>query len=123
MTDKEKDDWIEADFQQVVAETTRSGKRKRAKHVGCPLEFLVDVCRLTRGRTALVLALHVYRRTRVCRGETVTLDGAELAELGVGPRRRRETLHNLEAAGIVRLRQPGPGQKTAATLLWRPASS
>jgi hypothetical protein len=126
MTQAELDAWdaeIEANYQKAVAATTRPGKRKRAQYIGCPWEFLVDVCRLTRGRTALVIALYAYRQTRVRRSQTVTLPGAELVELGVDPRRKREALHSLARAGVIRLRRAEPGRATEVTLLWRPTSA
>ena len=92
------------------------------RYIGCPWEFLVDVRRRTRGSTALIVALYVYRQTQVRRGQAVTLSGPELAELGVDRSRKREALLSLEAAGIVRMSQTGSGQKTEVTLLWRPTS-
>jgi hypothetical protein len=69
---------------------------------------------------ALIVGLHVFRRTVVCHSSTVTLDKTELAELGVDRKRGSEALHDLANAGIVRLGRTGSGQKTEATLLWRP---
>jgi hypothetical protein len=124
MTAAELADWdaeIEADFQREVEEAMRTARRQRGRsYIHCPWEFLADVCRLTRGRTALVVALCVYRRVLIHRGQAVTLKGAELAELGVDPRRKREALHKLEAVGILQLHQTKPGRKTKVTLLWRP---
>jgi hypothetical protein len=125
MTQAELDAWdaeTEADYQKTVSATTRPGKRKRARYIGCPWEFFVDVRRRTHGSTALTVALYVYRQTRVHRSQTITLSGAELAELGVDRSRKREALMSLEAAGIVRLSRAGSGQSTEVTLLWRPAS-
>jgi hypothetical protein len=124
MTEAEKEAWdaeIEADYQRMLSTSTRPSKRKHPLQlIGCPLEFLVDICRLTRGRMALIVGLHVFRRTVVCHSSTVTLDKTELAELGVDRKRGREALHDLANAGIVRLSRTGSGQKTEATLLWRP---
>ena len=81
-----------------------AGQRKRGRrHVGFPLEFLIDICRLTEGRTALVVAEVIYRRTYVCRDRTVTLPAAELAELGITRRRKNEALARLQAAGLIRV--------------------
>ena len=119
----EHDAGMEAEYAEAVAATKRPGKQKRARqYIGCPWEFLVDICRLPHKRTTLVIALLVYRQTKVRRSQTVTLSGPDLVELGVDPRRKREALRSLEAAGIVRLRRLGRGQKTEVTLLWRPAS-
>jgi len=82
---------IEADFQRVVGATKVAGQRKRGRrHVGFPLEFLIDVCRLTEGRTALVVAEIIYRRTHVCRSPAVTLPTAELAGLGITRRQKKQ---------------------------------
>jgi len=127
MTEAEREVWdaeTDAEYAKALAATKQAGKRKRARrYIGCPHEYLVDVCRLPHKRTTLVIALLVYRQTKVRRSQTVTLPCPDLVELGVDPRRKREALRNLEAAGIVRLRRLGPGQKTEVTLLWRPASS
>jgi hypothetical protein len=126
MTPAELAEWdaeIEADVEKAEAATKQSGRRKRARrHIGCPWEFYADVCRLTRGRTALTVALYVYRQTQVRRHRTVTLSGVELVELGVHLGRKWTTLRNLEDVGIVRLRRAGPGQRMEVTLLWRSTS-
>jgi hypothetical protein len=112
---------IEAEFQRVVAAVKSAGKRKRGRrHVGAPLDFLIDVCQRTEGRTALVVALAVYRRTHVCRSQTVTLPAGELAELGITRRRKNEALAKLEAAGLIRLEKVATGRSTKVTLTWQP---
>jgi len=126
MTTAERDlaEWdreIEADFQRAVAATKRTARLERGRrHVGVPLNFLIDVCQRTEGRTALVVALFVYRRTHVCRSRTVTLPDSELVELGVSPRQKRKALVKLEAAGLVRLEKVAPGRATKVTLTWKP---
>jgi len=71
MAERDLNEWdaeIEADFQRTVAATKAAGHHKKGrKLVAFPLAFLVDVCRLTEGRTALVVAELIYRRTHVCR--------------------------------------------------------
>ena len=75
---------IEAEFQRTIAATKAAGRKKRGQRwVGFPFAFLADVCRSTEGRAPLVVAMLIYRRTCVCKNRTVTLPGAELAELGV----------------------------------------
>jgi len=113
---------IEADFQRAVAANKAAGQRKRGRrHVGFPWAFLVDVCRLTEGRAALVVAVHVYRRTYVCRSLTVTLPPEELKELGVSRRRKNEALAKLQAAGLIRIESAGAGQSAKVTMLWQPS--
>jgi hypothetical protein len=62
-------DWdreIEAEFQRTVSATKAAGARKQGeRYVGAPWAFLVDVCRQTDGRSTLVVALCIYRRTYV----------------------------------------------------------
>jgi hypothetical protein len=112
---------IDADFQRAVRNTKVAGQRKRGRrHVGFPLEFLIDVCRLTEGRTALVVAQIIYRRTHVCRRPTVTLPAAELAELGITRRRKNEALARLQAAGLIRVENMPRGQSAKITLGWQP---
>jgi hypothetical protein len=114
---------IEAEFQRVVTATTkRPGKRERKRrHFGGPWEFIAHVCRLTRGRSALVVALYVYHRTVVCRTQTVELIGAELAELGVTKSCRHWALQRLQDVGVVRLNWEAASQRLKVSLLWRPS--
>jgi len=125
MTERDLDEWdaeIEADFQRTVAATKAAGHRKKGrKLVAFPLAFLVDVCRLTEGRTALVVAELIYRRTHVCRSRTVTLPISELRELGIDRNRKNEALVKLEAAGLIRIERMAPGQSAKVTLTWKPS--
>jgi hypothetical protein len=112
---------IEADFQRVVGATRGAGQRKRGRrHVGFPLEFLIDVCRLTEGRAALVVAEIIYRRTHVCRSQTVTLPAAELAELGITRRQKNKALAQLHTAGLIRVESTPLGRSAKVTLAWQP---
>ena len=125
MTERDLDEWdaeIEADFRRHVAATKATGQRKRgAKLMGAPVALWVDVCRLTEGRTALVVAVLIYRRTHVCRSRTVTLPTSELAELGIARNRKAEALADLEAAGLIRIEKTGPGRAVKVTLTWQPS--
>ena len=75
--ERDLDEWdaeIEAEFQRVTGGVKAAGRRTRnRRHVGFPLAFLVEVCRLTKGRAALVAAVCIYRRFRVSNNRTVTL--------------------------------------------------
>ena len=110
----------------MLEEKAAAAKRKRrpryvVRHIGAPLSFVSDVCLLTEGRAALVVALCIYRRTRVCGSRTVTLPTAELAELGVDRRRKREALAKLQKRrtdqGEERARANGPGHPAVAVAL------
>ena len=103
---------IEAEFQSVVARTKAAGQRKRGQRfVGAPIAFLAEVCRSTEGRAPLVVAVLIYRRTRVCRSRTVTLPGAELAELGIDRGRNARRWRELAAAGLIRVERAVPGAR------------
>jgi hypothetical protein len=111
---------IEADFQRAVRATKADGQRKqRRRHVGFPLAFLEDVCRLTEGRTALVLAIFIYRRTHVCRSATVTLPSEELNALGISRQRKAEGLARLQTAGLIRVEDGQAGRSAKVTLIWQ----
>ena len=122
---RDLDEWdaeIEEDFRRAVAATKAVGQRKRGRRlVAFPLAFLVDVCRLTEGRITLVVAELLYRRTHVCRSQTVTLPGGDLAELGIDRRRKHEALVMLEGAGLVRLERLSAGRSAKVTLTWKPS--
>jgi hypothetical protein len=112
---------IEAEFQREVAATNRAGRLKRGvRLVAFPWAFLVDVNRLTEGRTTLNVAMYIYRRTHVCHSQTVMLPIGELGELGIDRKRRHEALTMLEAAGLVRLERMAPGRSAKVTLTWKP---
>jgi hypothetical protein len=118
---RDLDERDEADFRRAVAATKTAGRRKRGRrHVGFPWAFLVDVCRLTEGRAALIVALYIYRRTHVCRSQTVTLPIAELKELGIIRQRRTEALDRLQTAGLIRIEKATAGQAAKVTLTWQP---
>ena len=123
-TERDLDEWdaeIEAEFQRVVRETKAAGQRKKGRrHVGFPWAFLVDVCRLVPGRSAVPIAIAalIYRRTIVCRNRTVTLPGAELAELGIDRPQKSRALALLARVGLIRIEQNRPGQTAKVTLLW-----
>ena len=94
-------------------------RQRGQRHVGFPWAFMADVCRLTEGRTALVVAIYIYRRTHVCHSLTVTLPAAELAELGVDRRRKQEALTMLQQAGLIRAERAA-GRTTKVTRIWQP---
>jgi hypothetical protein len=123
MTDRDVAEWdaeIEAEFQRVVGATKAAARKKRGRRlIGSPFAFLADVCRLTEGRATLVVALLIYRRTRVCGSLTVTLPSTELVELGIDRKLKRKALTRLEAARLIRIEKVGPGQSVRVTLLRR----
>jgi hypothetical protein len=113
---------IEADFQRCIAANKRAGRLKQGrKHIGCPLAFAIDVCRLTKGRTALVVAICIFRRTCIKHSPTVTLPAEELAEFDINRPRKWEALVQLEAAGLIRIGREGTGRSVKVTLTWRPS--
>jgi hypothetical protein len=98
------------------AETSKA--KHRRSHIGCPLGYLADVCRLPEGRATVVVAIYIYRRVIVCKHRTVTLPGAELAELGVDRERKSRALTQLARAGIIRIEDNPSGHTAKVTLLW-----
>jgi hypothetical protein len=125
-TEAEKKAWDDENFLKWAAqwETPKSGKRKKSarsdRHLGAPLDFMIDVVGLTRGRSAALTAQYIVRQTVVTGSLTVTLSTSELAELRVTRPRRLAALHALEDVGFIRLDRPSPGRKLRVTLLWRP---
>src|SRR5262249_4806924 len=120
---RDLDEWdaeIEDDFRRAVAATKAVGQRKRGRRlIAFPWAFEVDVLRLTRGRTTLVVAQYIYRRTHVCGSKTVTLPSTELAELGIDRSAKQRALAQLEAAELIRI-EKAVGQSVKVTLLWQP---
>jgi len=66
------------------------------------------------------VALCIYRRTCVCRSKTVTLPGADIAELGISRSLKNKALAKLEVAGLIRLEKGAGGQSARVTLTWQP---
>ena len=122
MDDPSLDEWdaeIEAEFQRVTQAAKSGGDLVRAaRHIGCPVGFLADVCRLTEGRGTLVIALLLFRRTHVTRSPTGTLPNSELAPFGISRSRKRGALIQLRDAGLVEL-ENAPGRTVRITLTWR----
>ena len=114
------DDPLFKDYRRVKgAAWTGRGRKRNASHLGGPFELVAEVARLTRGRAALLVALYVCRRDAVVTdSEEITLDGAELAELGLSGRAARRALDSLEAVGLITQRRRGSGRRTAVTLKW-----
>ena len=123
-TERDLDEWdaeIEADFQRAVAAGKRAGQlKRRRKLVAFPWGFFVDVCKLTEGRDALVVAEYIYRRIHVCNNKTVTLPASELAELGITRRRKNKALAKLKTAKVIRIGKAALGRSAKITLTWRP---
>jgi hypothetical protein len=115
----ENEDPLFREYGAAVGPPAYRRRKKHARHVGFPWEFLVDVVRLTSGRTALIVAVYVYRRTVVTGSKAVTLVGSELADLSVRRDAASRALATLEAAGLVKLNKRGVGRRTEIELLWK----
>jgi hypothetical protein len=119
--DRDLAEWdaeIEAEYSRFKQSWSASGRRKRAvRLVGVPWTYLTDICRLTEGRAALVVAIYIYRRTCVCHSLTVTLPSEELAELGVTRRRKSQVLAQLQQVRLIRV-EILTGQTARVTLTW-----
>ena len=85
--------------------------------LGAPFNFVVEVCRLTEGRAALVVALYIVRRVKICNSRTITLPSSELAELGLTRQDKQRALVRLQKAGLVELVKV-KGRTTQVTLKW-----
>ena len=121
MTDGEDASGLFLEHAGDPLEPVKTARRHQPKqrHFGCPLAFVIEVCRRTKGRAALVMAIHIYRRTYVCHNLTVTLPSGGLAELGIDRQRKREALDRLQAAGLISVERD-PGHTARVTLTWQP---
>jgi hypothetical protein len=99
----------------------RRRPERASADVGFPWAFLVDVCRLTEGRTALVVAIYIYRRTHVCRSPTMTLAADDLKELGIIRRQKNRALAQLQTTGLIRVENMPTGHSAKVTLTWQPS--
>ena len=122
---RDLDEWdaeIEAEFQRAVRQTKTASRRQRgSRFIGCPIAFMAEVRRKTKGCTALALALLIYRRTQVSDARTVTLPADELAELGINRWGKRSALAKLRNAGLIKVEVAAAGRAARVTLLWKEA--
>jgi hypothetical protein len=118
-TEIEWDAQIEADYQRAVAATkVVARRRRRARLLGAPYDFLVEVCRRTEGRAPFLVALLLYRRTCVLASRKVTLPGAELDLFDTSRSAKQRALLQLEAGGLIQIDRSGDGRAPTVTLLW-----
>jgi hypothetical protein len=111
---------IEADYQRAVARTKAAGKAKRGHRLmGAPWAFWIALREAKLPWLAVVLAIYIYRRTKVTNSNTVTLAGSELHELKIDRYQCSRTLRRLIAAGVVQTGRTGNGQSLRVTLLLR----
>jgi hypothetical protein len=101
----------------IEAEAVEAERDRR--YVRFPWHFLVDVCRRTRGQAPLAVAALIYRRTHVCKSQTVTLPSAELRELGIDRSKKHRALAQLANDGLIRIERNAPGRTSRVTLLWK----
>ena len=97
-------------FEDPAWKEEESPKRKRkwslrAQYVGCPLEWLQWVARLTKSKQQLLVALYLYRRCHVCHSRTVDVPTRDLAEnWGISRTTKYRVLSHLQQAGVVAVR-------------------
>jgi hypothetical protein len=109
---------IEVDFQRTVTATKAAGKTKRDHRLmGAPWAFWVAVRKPEVPWLAVVLAIYIYRRTRITGSDSVTLVSAELNELKIDRHKRSRALRQLTAAGVIRVDRTGHGRALQVTLL------
>ena len=84
--------------------------------MGAPWAFWVALRKAKLSWLAVVLAIYIYRRTRVTGSNTVTLVSAELDELKIDRYQRARVLRQLTAAGVIRLNRTGSGRSLRVTL-------
>jgi hypothetical protein len=122
-SERDLDEWdaeIEAEFQRLTQQgKTASRAQRRSRHIGAPIAFVADVCRKAKGQAALVVVLAIYRRTIVCKSQTVTLPSVELAELGINRSLKRKALIELQRAGLIEVKQKRWGRTAQVTLKWQ----
>jgi hypothetical protein len=107
---------IETDFQRTVTATKAAGKAKRGHRLmGAPWAFWIALREAKLSWLAIVLAIYIYRRTRVTGSNTVTLIGAELDELRISRQQRRLALRRLASAGVIRVNRTGVGRSLQVT--------
>lgn len=108
----------EAEAYQSAAKQS-GGAALRARLAGAPFGFIEDVASRTKGRQALLVAMHIFRQTTVCSSKTVGLVTAELERWGIDKEARNRAVASLAAAGLIKP-DKSRGRKTLVTLLWQP---
>jgi hypothetical protein len=109
---------IETEFQRTVAATKKAGKAKRGHRLmGAPWALWVALREAELPWLAVVLAIYIYRCTRVTGSNSVTLVGTELNELKIDRHKRSRALRQLGTAGVIRVNRTGHGRALQVTLL------
>jgi hypothetical protein len=123
MIERDLADWdaeIEAEFQRTVAATRTVGRAKRGcRLMGAPWAFWAGLREAKLPWLAVVLAIYIYRRTKVTHSNAVTLIGTELEELKIDRYRRSRALRRLVSAGVIRVSRTKAGRSLRVTLLSR----
>jgi len=98
--------WINGpdDFAQAPGAGEPHARRQQNSFIGCPVPWLKRVRPAVQSADQLIVALYVYRRTKVCRSKTVSISNAGLQkELGISRQTKYRALSRLESAGIIRI--------------------
>jgi hypothetical protein len=91
-------------FEDPAWKAEEGPKRKQqrslnARYIGCPLEWLQWVGRLTTSKQQLLVALYLFRRCHVCHSRTTTRDLAE--NWGISRTTKYRVLRHYEQAGVL----------------------
>jgi hypothetical protein len=107
-----------ADFQPTVVAIKTAGKARHGRrHMGAPWALWVALREAKLSWLTVVLAIYIYRRTRVTGSNTVTLVSAELDELKINRYQRSLALRRLASAGVIQMDQVGVGRSLRVRLV------
>jgi hypothetical protein len=107
-----------ADFQPTVVAIKTAGKARHGRrHMGAPWALWVVLREAKLSWLTVILAIYIYRRTRVTGSNTVTLVSAELDELKINRYQRSLALRRLAAVGVIQMDRIGPGRSLRVRLV------
>jgi hypothetical protein len=94
-----------------------SSRGKRAdRFIGCPVSWFQWVVPLVKSKEQLIVALWLYRQSRICGSPTVTVPTKGLQHLGIGRWAKYKLLPALQQAGVLTIeRRSGRAIKVTLT--------
>jgi hypothetical protein len=101
----------------ISAKEPKSGRRRHAALIGCPLSWLKRVLPLLESKEQVVVAIWLHRRQAICSSDLFNVPNKELKEeLGISRFIKYRTLDHLEKAGALAVVRKG--KKILVRHLW-----
>jgi hypothetical protein len=95
------------DLLNQPAHDRRNGHLPAARHIGCPMQWFMQIYPVVRGKNELAVALYIYRLRIIQHSRTVKVSNVRLlTELGIDRFAKYRALQRLAKAGIITIKRP-----------------